>query len=416
MYNWLKDLFPICRSITGEGQELTLNYLKKINKNLKIIKFKTNKKVFDWKIPKVWNIKDAYIQSLKSKKKYANFKINNLHILGYSKPIKKVVKLTELKKKIYTHKNKNYIPYRTSYYKEDWGFCMSQRELKNLKEKKYFVNIDSKFSNGNMKLGEIFLKGSSKKEIFFSSYICHPSMANNELSGPVVLSKIAQYLSQFKKRKYSYRIVFLPETIGSIAYLSQNLKKMKKNIICGYNLSCVGDDNNYSLIKSKNEKTLSNKSLMAALKFKKKFTVYEFKDHASDEGHYNAPGIDLPVAGFCRSKYKSFKEYHSSADNLKFVSKKGLENSFKVFKDIIDVYETSLYPKTKILCEPFFSKRGMYPNLSGKLLNKFYIDRKNIFKYCDGNHNVFDISLILNLKLDYTINHLKILHKHKVIF
>lgn len=416
MYNWLKDLFPICRSITGEGQELTLNYLKRINNNLKIINFRTNMKVFDWKIPQVWNIKNAYIQCLKSKKKFANFKVNNLHVVSYSKPIKKIIKLAELKKKIYTHKNENYIPYRTSYYKKDWGFCMSKKELKKLKEKKYLINIESMFSNGNMKLGEIFLKGNSDKEIFFSSYICHPSMANNELSGPVVLSKIAQYLSKFKKRNYSYRIVFLPETIGSIAYLSKNLKKMKKNIIAGYNLSCVGDDNNYSLIKSKNEETLSNKSLIAELKSEKKFKIYEFKDHASDEGHYNSPGVNLPVAGFCRSKYKSFKQYHSSADDLKYVSKKGLENSFKVFKNIIDVYETTLYPRTKILCEPFFSKRGMYPNLSGKLLNKFYIDRKNIFKYCDGNHNVFEISLILNLKLDYIVNHLKILQKHKIIF
>lgn len=240
-------------------------------------------------------------------------------------------------------------------------------------------------------------------------------MANNELSGPVVLSKIAKYLLSIKNRKYTYRLVFLPESIGSIAYLSKNYKKMRRNIIAGYNLSCVGDSRNFSLIKSKFENSISNTSLEAELKNKKNLKIYEFKDHASDEGHYNSPGIDIPVAGFCRTKYKSYKEYHSSADNLNIISQRSLEQSFQVFKNIINVYETSLYPKTKILCEPFFSKRGMYPKLSGKILNQFFIDRKNICKYSDGKFNTFEIALKLNLNLNYVLEHLRILIKNKII-
>ena len=415
MYRWLKDLFPICRSITRDGQVETLRYLKRINKNLKIINFRTNKKVFDWKIPKVWNIEDAYIESLKTKKKYAHFKKNNLHVVNYSEPVNKILKTSELLKKIHTHKNPNYIPYRTTYYNKNWGFCMSKKELSKLKEKTYRAVIKSNFSVGYMKLGEIIHEGKSKKEIFFSTYICHPSMANNELSGPVVLSKISKYLMKLKNRKYTYRLVFLPETIGSIAYLSKNYKKMKKNIIAGYNLSCVGDNRNFSLIKSKFENSISNNSLKAELNNKKNFKIYEFKDHASDEGHYNSPGIDIPVAGFCRTKYKSYKEYHSSADNLNIVSESSLEGSFQVFKNIIDVYETSLFPKTKILCEPFFSKRGMYPKISGKILDQYFIDRKNIFKYSDGKFNTFEIALKLNLNLKYVLEHLKILIKYRII-
>ncbi len=233
MIKWAKDLFPLCRSITGEGVKKTLEYFIKLNPEFRIINFKSNLNVFDWKIPQVWNIKDAYIEH-ESGKKYAQFSKLNLHVVGYSMPINKIISKKDLLKHIYTQKDQpNSVPYVTSYYKKRWGFCLSENEKRKLPKGKYRVFIDSNFKNGNLKAAHAVIKGSSKKEIFFSSYICHPSMANNELSGPVLLNAIMKYVKK-KKRNFTYRFVLLPETIGSIAYLSKYKNIMKKNIICGF--------------------------------------------------------------------------------------------------------------------------------------------------------------------------------------
>jgi len=237
MIKWAKDLFPICRSITGEGTRKTLSYFTKLNPEFKRIKFKTGQKIFDWVIPKEWNIKDAYIEH-ESGKRFAEFKKSNLHIVGYSTPLKKTIPKNKLLSHIYTQKDQpNSIPYVTSYYQETWGFCLSEHQKRKLPKGNYKVIIDSDLKKGNLELSHAILKGNSKKEIFFSSYVCHPSMANNELSGPVLLNAIMLYLkSNYLKSKYTYRFVLLPETIGSIAYLSKFKKTMKKNIVCGFNI------------------------------------------------------------------------------------------------------------------------------------------------------------------------------------
>ena len=259
MYVWCKDLFPLCRSITGKGIKDTLSYFEKINPSLKRLRFKTGEKVLDWSIPYEWHIKDAFIQNIKTKKKFAEFKKNNLHVVNFSEPVKKIIPKQDLLKKIFTHKaNKSLIPYVTSYYKKFWGFCMSEKEKKKLPEGKYKVFIDSKFTKGTLELSHSLIRGKSRKEIFFSSYVCHPSMANNELSGPAVVTFLAKWLLEASKLEYSYRIIFVPETIGSIAYLSLNYKKMKSKTIAGFNVTCVGDDRAYSYLPSRNGQTLSD--------------------------------------------------------------------------------------------------------------------------------------------------------------
>ena len=415
MIKWCREMFPFNRSLTGDGTDRTFKYLTKINKQIKIIKFKSKQKVFDWEIPSVWNVKDAFIQDLVTKKKFCDLKVNNLHLVGYSINVNKIINTKDLLKKIYTHKNKTWIPYRTTYYKKDWGFCSSKIEKNKLKKKKYKVYINSKFSDGTLNIGEYYKKGKTKNEIFFSTYICHPSMANNELSGPVVSSALINYIKN-QKTNYSYRFVFLPETIGSIAYLSLRKKILKKNVISGFNLSCVGDNRAYSIIKTKKINTISNQALYSATRGLKKIKIYDYLYSASDERQYNSPGIDLPVAGFCRSKYKSYPEYHTSADNFNVVTKEGLYGSYQVLKKVIDAFETELYPLTKIFCEPFLSKRNLYPSLSGDFLKANIINRKNILKYCDGKTNIFEISNILNISLSEIINHLKILKLNKIIY
>ena len=415
-----EKLFPICRSITGSGTRKTLKIIKSELKNLKISKVHSGKKFFDWIVPKEWIIRDAYILD-KNNKKIIDFKNNNLHLVNYSQPISKKLNRNALLKKIFSLKSKkNAIPYVTSYYKKNWGFCTSKNHKDFLKRKyqkndKFFVKIDSAFkSKGVLNYGEYLLKGKSNKEILISTYICHPSMANNELSGPMLSILLAKY---FKKKinKYSIRFLFVPETIGSIIYLKKNLSKLKKNVIASYNLTCVGDNKNYSYIPTKNGNTFSDKSILKAFKsLNLNFKKYSFLDRGSDERQYNSPGIDIPMVCFCRSKFDSYYEYHTHLDNLKFISKKGLLGSFKVMKKTIEIINETYRPITTILCEPFLTKYNLYETLS---INnkKFSKDIMNFLQYCDGQNTLDDIATKINLKLSKVKKINVILLKAKLI-
>ena len=415
MFSWAKELFPYCRSITGEGIRKSLSYFEKINPELKRIKFKTGKKVFDWTIPKEWNIKDGYIKH-ESGKKFCRFKENNLNIVGYSRPVNFLINRNKLIEKIHSLKQQpNSIPYVTSYYNEDWGFCMTEKNKKKLPYGKYNVFIDSELKKGSLDLSHAIIRVKSKKEIFFSSYLCHPSMANNELSGPVVLNKLILFLKEkFKKLNYSYRFVLLPETIGSIAYLSKYKNNLKNNVICGYNLTCLGDKGNFSYIKSRNGNTLADSAIESSLRDNKKHKIYSYLHRASDERQYCSPGIDLPLCSFSRSL--DYKEYHTDQDSLKIISQKNLEESLEVLKNIIIALELGLYPKTKILCEPNMGKRGLYPLISKKNTHDEELKlRMNLIAYSDGVRNIFDISNLLKQPLSLVIKEYRKLKDHKII-
>ena len=413
----LRDLFNLNRSLTGKGTLLTIKYFSKLNPELKILKFKSGKKVFDWKIPQEWIIKDAYIKHIKSNKKFAEFKKNNLHLVGYSTSQKKIIDLKDLKKKIHVlDKIPNAIPYVTSYYKKNWGFCMSKNMLNRLPKGKYLANIQSEFKNGHMNGAHALLKGKVKKEILFSSYICHPSMANNELSGPILLNSILDFLKKnFKKTYYSYRFVLMPETIGSIAYISKYHRILKKNTIAAFNLTCVGDGRSYSLIESRNGNTISDSALKCQIIKKNKFKIYSFLQRGSDERQYCSPGVDIPMATFCRSKFGEYKEYHTSLDNLDLVKEKYLNESLKIFKNIISCFEMGIYPMPTFKCEPMMSKRNLYPSISkAENYSQNIKDRMNFIAYCDGR-NIFEISLKTGIKLERLIEEYKILSEAKVL-
>ena len=361
------SLFPICRSITGDGVRKTLQIIKKEFPLLKIHNVKSGTKVFDWKIPPEWNISDGYILD-KNNKKIIDFKNNNLHVVGYSTPINKFLLKRNLFKHLHTlPKQQKAIPYVTSYYKKNWGFCISHLKKKKIdkdyKETDTFkVVIKSSFRHkGNLNYGELILKGKSKQEILVSTYICHPSMANNELSGPIVSMSLIKYFSKIKKLDKTLRFIFIPETIGSITYLHKNLKALKKNIIGGYNLTCIGDERQHSCMFTKYNNTNSDKSLEAAYKkLKIKFKKYSFLKRGSNERQYNSPGIDLPIAGIFRTKFGEFPEYHTSLDDFTLVTKKGIRGGFIVAKTAIDILRKKIIPKNKILCEPQMGKRGLY--------------------------------------------------------
>ena len=283
------------------------------------------------------------------------------------------------------------------------------KNLKKIETMKYKVYIDSNFSNGYLECSHALLKGELKKEVFFSSYACHPSMANNELSGPVLLNKILLYIkSNYPKSKYSYRFYLGPETIGSISYLSKFHQIMKKNIFCGFNLSCVGDEKNYTLIKSRNGNTMSDKALYSSIFLKKNKKIYDFLKRGSDERQYCSPGIDLPIATFCKTRFGDYPEYHTSDDNLNIVSEKGLEESFNVIKDIVDALEIGVKPVSEIYCEPNLGKRNLYPKISmaGKHNNNIKL-RRDLIAFSDGQNDLFDIAIKLKSPLSLIIQEYK---------
>lgn len=330
MYDLASKLFPINRSLTGDGVRETIKILSDIYP-MAIHEVPSGTEVFDWTIPPEWNIKEAYIED-EYGNKIIDFKNNNLHVLGYSTSVDKIVSKDELLNYIYTEQEQpDAIPYVTSYYKERFGFCMQENQKNSLIDCNYHMFIDSEHNkNGSLTYGEIKIPGDSKEEIFISTYLCHPSMANNELSGPCVTIYLAKWISALQNRRYSYRIIFIPETIGSITYLAKNFSEMKENIIAGFNISCVGDDDAYSYIPSRTGKTLADKVAKNILKYHTdKFISYTFLNRGSDERQYCSVNIDLPVCCICRSKYGEYKEYHTSLDNMEYISRGGYKAVLK---------------------------------------------------------------------------------------
>lgn len=417
LFNLAKKLFPIYRSITGEGVRKTLQILNKKNKEIKIKNVKSGTKVFDWKVPYEWKVDEAYIITPDGKK-ICDIKKNNLHLISYSTSVYKTLKYKQLIKKLHSLPlQPNAIPYITSYYKNDWGFCITENQKKKLNKKgNYRIFIKSKKFKGVLNYGEAYLKGKSNKEIFFSTYICHPSLANNEISGPTVSSSILSYIKQ-KKRKYSYRFVFVPETIGSITYLAKNYKKLRKNVIAGFNLSCIGDERSYSYLQSRNGNTLADKAAKISLNsIDPKFKKYTWYDRGSDERQYCSPGIDLPVASIMRTKYGEYKEYHTSLDRLgTVVTGKGLYGGYLAVKKTIEIIENNKIPIARLKCEPFMSKKGLYPVTSFRDNSNYVKSYMDILTYADGKHDLIDISYICNKDFFYILKLALILKKKKLI-
>ena len=399
MYDWAVDLFPINRSLSGDGVRQTLRYIKNIIPELEVNEVPSGTKCFDWTIPQEWNCNDGYIIDPDGNK-ICDFKTNNLHIVGYSTPIDSEIELEELIEHLYyLEEQPTAIPYITSYYSPRWGFCLSFNEFQKLKKGTYKVKINSELKDGNLTYGEIKLKGESEKEIFLSTYVCHPSMANNELSGPVVTTALVNFIKSLKDRKYSYRIVFIPETIGSITYISRNIDDMKKNIIAGFNITTIGDDRSYSYIPTRYGNTLSDKVSKHVLQ-DIDYVEYSFLDRGSDERQYCSPGVDLPIATICRTKYGVYPEYHTSLDDLTVISPSGLYGGYEKIKKAIELLEKNNYYKVNVLCEPQLGRRGLYPTISTKASSKIVRAMMNFIAYADGNNDLIDIANIIGVQAE----------------
>ena len=400
MYGWVRDLFPTCRSLTGPGVRETLAYFQERLEGLTIESVPSGTPAFDWIVPDEWTIRDAHLSDEQGRR-IVDFRANNLHVVAYSEPVDTWLSLDALQPHLHSLPDQpDAIPYVTSFYERRWAFCLTHRQRQSLAPGRYHAVIDSDLAPGVMNYGEWLLAGASAKEVLLSSYICHPSMANNELSGPVVAVALAQWLANLPRRRYTYRLVLGPETIGAIVYLSRHLDHLKMHVIAGFNITCVGDARNYSYVPSRQGDTLADRAALHALTYHAgTFTRYSYLDRGSDERQYCAPGVDLPVVTLARSKFGEYPEYHTSLDDLTVVTPEGLEGGFTVLQRAIEAIESNGRPEATVICEPQLGRRGLYPTLGTKDTARIVSAMMDLLAYSDGRRTLLEIADLIGVPI-----------------
>jgi aminopeptidase-like protein len=417
MYGWARDLFPICRSLTGDGVRTTLNYFTRILPGLTLHEVPSGTAAFDWTVPDEWNIRDAYIAE-ESGRRIVDFRQCNLHVVGYSTPVDAMMTLEELEPHLHSLPDQpDAVPYVTSYYSRRWGFCLSQQQRRTLERgRRYRVVIDSTRQPGSLTYGEFLLPGDSDREILLSSYICHPSMANNELSGPVVTIALARWLASLTLRRYTYRVVLVPETIGAIVYLSRHLETLKRRTAAGFVLTCIGDERGYSYLASRDGNTLADRVALHVLRHKAPdHRSYDYLARGSDERQYCSPGIDLPVCSLMRTKYAEYPEYHTSKDDLTLISARGLSGGFEIVQQCLAALEANQFWRVKALGEPQLGKRGLYPATSDHTTHGKVQAMMNFLGFADGQRDLIGIAERIGVPVWDLIPIARQMHDHDLI-
>jgi aminopeptidase-like protein len=400
IFDLVARIYPICRSITGDGVRNTLQEIRK-HIPLEIHEVPTGTAVFDWTIPREWNIRDAYIKNARGEK-VVEFAMSNLHVMSYSVPVRKVMSLSELKGHIYTLPSQpDLIPYRTSYYDENWAFCMAHRQFESLEEGTYEVLIDSSLTEGHLTYGEYLHKGETDDEVLFSAHVCHPSLANDNCSGVALLTHLAERVTGLRTR-YSYRFLFAPGTIGAITWLARNEANVHR-IKHGLVISMVGDAGGPTYKRSRRGNAAIDRVMIHVMQHAGlKPTVIDFFPYGYDERQFCSPGFDLPVGLFQRSRFGEIPEYHTSADNLDFVRPEHLGDSCGLIADALDVIENdAIYVNLMPKCEPQLGKRGLYGSVGGdKNAAAANMAMLWILNLSDGTHSLLDIAKRAQLPFD----------------
>jgi aminopeptidase-like protein len=391
LYEIVSALYPICRSITGDGVRQSLKHLQKFV-GLRLIEVPTGTKVFDWEVPKEWNIQDAWIKN-SAGEKVVDFRRNTLHVVNYSIGVRRTMPLGELRKHLFTlPETPDWIPYRTSYYNETWGFCLSQTQLDTMPDGEYEVNIESTLKPGHLTYGEFRLQGATDDEVLISCHSCHPSLCNDNLSGMAVAAKLAERLAQGTPH-YSYRFLWAPGTIGSITWLALN-EQIIPRIKYGLVISCVGDPGSFNYKRSRRGDAEIDRVVGEVLRQSgKTFELLDFSPIGYDERQYCSPGINLPLGCFMRTPNGKFPQYHTSADNLDFVTARALAESLTVLWSVINVLERNqrflnLNPR----CEPQLGRRGLYRKVGGTSSRRDEEALLWVLNFSDGEHSLLDIT------------------------
>ena len=392
MHALITRLYPICRSITGNGVRETLGILGE-QLPIEIREVPSGTKVFDWTVPREWNIRDAWIKNAAGER-IVDFKKLNLHVVSYSTPINRRMRFAELKEHLFTIAGHPvWVPYRTSYYKESWGFCLSENQLVQFNESdEYDVCIDSSLEDGSLTYGEYLLKGAEMEEVLISCHVCHPSLANDNLSGISLAVELAKSMAE-APRRYSYRFLFIPGTIGSITWLARN-EAVVPQIRHGLVLTCVGDAGNVTYKRSRRGDAEIDRAFAHILQHSgTPHRIIDFFPYGYDERQYCSPGFNLPVGVMMRSPHGEFPQYHTSADNLEFVRPEALEDSFTKLRDVIDVLEQNrVYLNLQPKGEPQLGRRGLYGMVGGENKKNWEMAMLWVLNLSDGNSNLLDIA------------------------
>lgn len=385
-------LFPIHRSLTGDGVRRTLANLAEYLPGLRIHEIPSGTSVLDWTVPDEWNVTGAYVSGPDGSR-IIDFAQCNVHLVSYSVPTDVSIELTELRQHLHTDsEHRDAIPYVTSYYNRSWGFCLSQDQVETLADGTYRAVVDSTLQPGHLTYAELVIPGSSDSEVLISTYVCHPSLANNELSGPLVALGLARWLMSLSQRTYTYRFVFAPETIGAITYISRNLDHLRESVVAAINLTCVGDEGDYSYLASRLGNTPLDRIARRAVRRTPQPVEYSYLDRGSDERQYCMPGVDLPMISLMRSKYGSYPEYHTHLDDLTVVTPTGLQGGLDLARDCLRELETAEYFTSTVLGEPQLGRRGLYHTMHARTVADDVLLRTHVLAYADGHHSLTDIA------------------------
>ena len=396
MYGWATDLYPLHRSLTGPGVRATLDYLGVRLPGLRRHLVASGTSAFDWIVPDEWTCRRAYVED-EHGERLIDSAWHNLHVVGYSVPIDAWMSVAELDRHLHSlPEQPTWVPFVTSYYQRRWGFCLSHEQRERLRResgRRVHVVVDATLAPGFLDFADLLVPGESEGEVLFSTYVCHPSMANNELSGPVVQTALAQWLRSLPSRRLTYRFVFVPETIGSLVYLSEHLEHMQRHTHAGFALTCFGDERAYSYLASRRGDTLADRVARHVLQHRVGgHHSYSFLDRGSDERQYCAPGIDLPVCSLMRTKHGSFPEYHTSADDLSIISPGGLAGSLGLCRAIVTVLEKNLRFRTTTLGEPQLGRRGLYTSIGSGEIDAASSRYRDVLAYADGSLDLIGLA------------------------